>query len=196
MNIGVDVDGVLTDMERYQTIHGRNYFEKKRGMSVKKPEGYDIEEVYGCTHKQRERFWMKYIWKYSLFEPMTEGAADTAAKLRGMGHKIIVITGRAHTTEKGLTGMLFRSMLKYWLKKNQFPYDELIFCSERKSAQEKYRICIEKKIDIMIDDKPETLLMLKDQIRVCCYPAAWNQQIRELDDVRIKNFQDIIFRIQ
>lgn len=196
MNIGIDVDGVLTDMEGYQFKYGKKYFEEQLGMQIKNPKGYDIEEIYGCTYKQREEFWRKHIWRYCLSEPMTEGAADTAANLRRLGHKIIVITGRAHTTEKGITGLLFRMMLRYWLKKNQFPYDELVFCSEKNSSREKYQVCMEKRVDIMIDDKPENLLMLKPKINVLCYPAIWNREIRELDDIRITEFREIMNHLE
>ena len=192
MNIGIDVDGVLVDMESYQMKYGKRYFEDKLGMKKKNPAGYDIEDIYGCTHEQREKFWTKYIWRYCLWEPMTAQAAETVKKLHENGHRITIITGRAHTTEKGITGKLFRWMLRHWLKKNHFYYDELIFCSEKGSSSEKYDICMQKKIDLLLDDKPENLLPLKDKIKVLCYPAAWNKDCLELDGVRIEKFEDIL----
>ena len=42
---------------------------------------------------------------------------------------------------------------------------------------DKLKICMHEKIDIMIDDKPENLLALKDKIKVICYPAIWNEKV-------------------
>ena len=191
MNIGIDVDGVLVDLGTYQLTYGIPYFREKYGMEVKNPKGYDIQDVFQCTREQREQFWTKYIWAYCLKAPMTEGAAETVAALKKAGHRIVIITGRAHTTEKGVTGALFRAMLKYWLRKNRFPYDEIIFCSESESAADKLEACRKKQIDVMIDDKPENLFALKDSVKIVCYPAIWNEDIHELDPFRIQSFREL-----
>ena len=51
---------------------------------------------------------------------------------------------------------------------------------------------MQKKIDLLLDDKPENLLPLKDKIKVLCYPAVWNKDCLELDGVRIEKFEDIL----
>lgn len=190
MNIGIDVDGVLVDMENYQLKYGAAYFKENYNMPIVNAEGYDIQDIFECTHEQREKFWTKWIWRYCLKEPMTKDAAKTVAELRKAGHKIYVITGRAHTTEKGITGKLFRLMLKYWLWKNKFKYDEIIFCSEKESSHDKYDICLSRKIDIMLDDKPENLTELKDMLKIVCYNAIWNKNLAEFDSVRISSFNE------
>ena len=54
MNIGIDVDGVLVDMESYQMKYGKRYFEDKLGMKKKNPAGYDIEDIYEWVDYVRE----------------------------------------------------------------------------------------------------------------------------------------------
>lgn len=75
MNIGLDVDGVLVDVRTFQLREGKRYFEKKFGISIKNPDMFEVQDVFECTKKQREAFWIKYIWKYCLKEPMTDNAA-------------------------------------------------------------------------------------------------------------------------
>lgn len=196
MNIGIDVDGVLTDLASYQQKYGKLYFEDKLKMPLVNPKGYDICDMYVCSKSEREKFWKKYIWAYCLKAPMTTGAVETVRKLKSEGHKIFVITGRAHTTEKGVTGALFRWMLRCWLKKNHFEYDELVFCSEDESSKDKYDICKLYHIDIMLDDKVENLISLKDEIDILCYPAVWNEGCRDLDDYRITSFGELIDKVK
>jgi len=196
MNIGIDVDGVLVDMCKYQLETGTPYFKEKYGYEIKNPKGYGVEEIFGCNHKEREKYWTKYIWRYCLKLDMTNDAADVAHKLRENGHEIIVVTGRAHTTEKGLTGFVFRRMLVHWLKKNHFEYDRIIYVSEKNSAKDKHDACINENIDILVDDKPENIFILKDEIKVLCYPAKWNEDIHELDQYRIKGFNDLLLYVE
>ena len=127
---------------------------------------------------------------------MTEGAAELSGKLKADGHIITVITGRAHATETGTTGKLFRWMLKHWLKKNDFMYDEIYYCSEKDSAEGKMKICLEKGIDVLIDDKPNNLMVLKDKINVICYPAIWNEGVSDLDPYRVINMYEVYDRLK
>lgn len=192
MNIGIDVDGVLVDMESYQLKYGEKYFCDKLHREIKAPKGYDICDIFNCTREEREKFWTKYIWRYCLKEPMVRGASEYAKRMHERGDNIYIITGRAHTTEKGILGNVFRWMLRRWLRKNRFYYDDIFYCSEKNSASDKYDVCIANKIDILIDDKADNLLALKDLIKVYCFSAAWNDDCRELDPYRIKGFENLL----
>lgn len=190
VNIGFDVDGVLVNISEFQLKYGKKYFEK-RGIQISNQQGFDIKDIFNCTNEEREKFWIKYIWKYCLTEPMTIGAAEISKKLRDDGHKITIVTGRAHTTESGSMGKLFRWMLRHWLKKNGFIYDEIFYCSEKGSADEKTRICLDNNIDVLIDDKPEILLSLKDRINIICYTALCNEEIDTLDNYRVTDMDEL-----
>ena len=195
MNIGIDVDGVLVDMEGYQLKHGTEYFKKVHNKSVVNPTAYDIEQIFECTHEEREKFWRKYIWAYCLKEPVMNNATEVIARLRKKGHKIFIITSRAHTTEHNLIGVVFRWMLKYWLKKNHIVYDSLIYCSERDSSSDKYKVCVECNVDVMIDDKLENLIPLVGKIIPLCYSAAWNRNAKDNNLFLVNDWNHIYTRI-
>ena len=194
MKIGFDVDNVLVDQFNYQMKYGVPYFEK-RGISVKNKYGFDIEDIFECSHAEREKFWTRYIWRYCLKEPMTKDAADISKQLRKNGHEIVIVTGRAHTTEAGITGKLFRWMLMHWLKKNHFEYDDIFYCSESNSSDDKLRVCLEQSIDILIDDKPENLTALKNKLKIICYSSQCNQQFEELDSIRVDNMMQLLDKV-
>lgn len=192
VTIGIDVDGVLTDLYTFQKENAIPFFMNKYNLEVKDPEAYDIKDIFACSDAQREQFWIRYIWKYCLRSKMTPHAAATVRELRKRGHKIYIITGRVHTTEKGITGKLFRWMLTNWLAKNEFEYDKIFYVSEKRSAIEKYNICISEKVDVLIDDSAENLLALKDKIKIICFDAAWNECFDDFDSCRICRFEELL----
>ena len=46
MNIGIDVDGVLVDMEKYQLKYGKKFFLSRHNINIKNPKAYDVQEIF------------------------------------------------------------------------------------------------------------------------------------------------------
>ena len=55
MHIGLDVDGVLVDTRTFQLREGKKYF-RKFGLSAKKPDMFEVQDVFECSKEQREKF--------------------------------------------------------------------------------------------------------------------------------------------
>ena len=156
MRIAFDVDGVFTDIEKYQLTRGKKYFKNIPEENLKLDE-YDVEEIFNVSHKERNKFWTKYIFDYCIKEPMRKDASITLNKLHEEGHEIYIVTGRVHTLEKGFVGALFRKMLIDWLKKNNIPYEKIIYCNEKGSEVDKLEAIKNNQIDVLIDDKRENI---------------------------------------
>ena len=109
MNIGIDVDGVLTDIYNYQIEKGQQYFNK-----MKEKNTLSIAEMFDVTSEEEKKFWTKYIWEYCLKVKAREGASEALQKLKDEGNKIYIITSRVHTTKKNILGLIFRKMLISW----------------------------------------------------------------------------------
>ena len=187
MRIGVDVDGVLTNLEEYQLKYGKKHFKNVTDVDEN---GYDICDIFHCSREEREKFWTKYIWGYCLIDPLREHCVEEINKLKAAGHEIHIITGRAHTTESGLLGDLFRKMLIDRLEREGLPYDSITYCSEEGSALEKVEICKNLQIDVMLEDKVENILALKDMIPVVCFNAKYNKDLNDSNIFRVDNFSD------
>lgn len=194
MNIGFDVDGVLADVASFQLKNGEKHF-AGRGIPLKDPRAFDVGGMFACTRMQRHLFWLKYIWRYCTSEPMTEGAAELSKRLKAEGHKITIVTARVFTDKDDLKGRLFRKMLRDWLDKNGFVYDQIFYCLESEGRSNKIDICLEQGVDIFIDDKPSNLYGLMDKIPVICYPAPWNEELSDLDPYRVKYMCEVYDRI-
>lgn len=171
MKIGLDLDGVVINLEEFQFKYGMKYFKKATNIDEN---GYDIEDIFHCTHKEREKFWIKYIWKYCK-EPLVDEFVAQINALKENGNEIHIITGRAHTTEQNIMGKLFRKLLHNQLKNGNLKYDSINYCNEGNSAAEKMEICKKLKIDVMIDDKKENAIGISELCPVIC-PATKNNQ--------------------
>ena len=194
MRIGVDLDGVLTNMEEYQLKYGKKYFKKSDDeIDVT---AIDIKDIFKVSKSEREKFWTKYIWKYCLIEAPKMNSVATLKKLKEEGHSIHIITGRAHTTETGKLGDIFRKMVFMWLKKNDIPYDTIDFCKEDGSEEDKLRICKKLNIDVMIDDKTENNIAISKIAKVLCFNALYNQNCEGNNIVRVYNFNQVYDEIK
>lgn len=195
MKIGIDVDGVLTNLEDYQLKYGKKYFGED---AIVNENGYDIKDIFGCTDEEREKFWLKYIWGYCLKEPIREDFVEYINRLKAEGHEVHIITGRAHTTEQNITGDLFRKMLLYKLNQAGLNFDSITYCSEKESAEEKFEICKKLGIDIMFEDKKENIMALKKICKIICVNAKYNKdviadnQIEKVNNSEAEKAYDII----
>lgn len=55
MNIGMDIDGVLTDFEWFQKHYGQKYFKR----DISNVEGYSISEKFHCSYKEEYKFYIR-----------------------------------------------------------------------------------------------------------------------------------------
>ena len=59
MNIGIDIDGVLTNIEAWQNESAEKYMYEKYNKSIINAEGYDTSEIYGVTKEQDKKWWFE-----------------------------------------------------------------------------------------------------------------------------------------
>ena len=61
MNIGIDIDGVLTDIRSFQIKKGQTFFKKK----LVNKKGFTIKEMFDCSDEESKKFWTRYLLEYS-----------------------------------------------------------------------------------------------------------------------------------
>lgn len=169
MIIGCDIDGVLTDLETYQLSAGEKYY-KRPPVNVK---GYKTWQIFGVTEKDDERFWADNIFDYAKNLPVKKGAPGVINKLRNDGHKFVFVTARTYTAENTEKGKEMRNVVYNWLKDNGVNYDDIVF-----STEDKEKICVDLKLDLMIEDSPYNISYLKKHMPVICMEAGYNECCR------------------
>lgn len=174
MNIGIDIDGVLTDLERFSIDYGAK-FNVEEGIETQiNTEKYWEQEKFNWTEEQEEKFWNKYLEEYVTELKPREFATEVIQKLQQRGDKIYIITAR---NESGLPPQSYgkmQQMTKQWLEKNNIKYEKLIFTTDKEKLQK----CLENNIDIMIEDSPKNIQSISSQIPVIKFECLYNKNIQ------------------
>ncbi len=188
MKIGIDADGVLTDMTAFNLEYGKRFFKRE-------PEnlaGYSVEDIFCCTSKDEFRFGLRYYTTYCKKWPPRDDCPPVVQKLNSDKHELYEITARKFATMNNPLGWYVRKMFCKWLKEYELDFKDIYYCSESNSPRDKLKGCRRFNIDIMIDDKPEVAYFLAEQgIPVLLFDAPYNQDVRGNNIIRVMNWDDI-----
>ncbi len=182
MIIGSDIDGVLTDLEKYQLVEGEKYFNRP---PIDK-NAFKTYKIFGGTLKDEENFWLTKVFDYAINVPAKEGAKEAIEKLKKDGHSIIFVTARTYTTDNDERGSKMRKAVYDWLDKNGFLYDKVVF-----STEDKEKVCIDLKLDLMIEDSPVNIEYLKKHMPIICMEAGYNKKVYGDDIYRCKDWSTV-----
>ena len=142
MNIGVDIDGVLTDLERMALDFGTKMcVEENIPIELNLSKYWEIEK-YNWTKEQEELFWNKNLVPYVVESNPRKFAPQILEKLQEEGNKIFIITAR---NESGMPleyeGKM-QELTKKWLADNNIRYEKIIFTDD----SNKLNKCIENNL--------------------------------------------------
>lgn len=189
MRIGIDIDGVLTDFEKWQLDVGSKFF-IKYNKNIVVPDGYDSSTVFNVTKKMNSDFWKEYLYDYAKNEPARKFASEVIDMLKEKGYEIYIITARYLTNRNDDLGEQMRTIVKEWLNQNKINYDKIIFSSE-----DKFDICKESCIDIMIEDKVDNINKISKVLPVICFNASYNKSCIGNNIYRVYTWYDIYYTI-
>lgn len=190
MKIGIDIDGVLTDFEKWQLDFGSKFF-IKYNKEIVNPEGYDSDIIFNVTKDLDSLFWHKYLYEYAKKEPARKFAAEVIDKLKEEGYEIYIITARYLTSRNDEIGNEMRNIVIHWLKENNINYDKIIF-----SPEDKLNTCIDNNISIMIEDKVENINNISKIIPVICVDARYNKVCSGKNIFRAYTWYDVYYQIK
>ncbi len=189
MRIGVDCDGVLTDLSAFYKEYGERFFRRKPD----EPDGCSVSEMFGCSGRMEFIFGLRYFIPYCKKWPPRENAAEALRKLADDGHELYQITARKFATETGWLGRYSRELHEKWLEENNFSFKDIFYCSTNYAPEDKLAACRKYPIDVMIDDRPEVAWYLNNRgIRVLLFETPYNQRSYTPEAVRVKNWDEIL----
>lgn len=191
MNIGIDLDGVLTNFNDFCMNYGAKYASEIGKGKIINPKGYESVEIFDWGKNTNDEFWLKYKLKYVIEEPPRPFAKEVIDKLKKEGHNIYIITARASEFEDVEKNEKMKDLVRKWFAKHELYYDELIF-----STVNKLENCREKNIDIMVEDSPHNIKQLSEHLPIICFDARYNRECESKNIIRCYSFYDIYEKIK
>ena len=189
MRIGIDIDGVLTDIEKWQLDYGSKFYYENYNKEIVNPKGYETNDIFNSTVECDDLFWDKYFKEYSINVEARKYASEVISKLKQDGYEINIITARgsflSHSSDV-MSKEENEQIVKDWLQKNKIYYDSLIF-----STEDKLDICIKNNINIMIEDKVDNINKISTKIPVICFNAGYNEECKGENIYRAYTWYDI-----
>ena len=188
MRIGIDIDGVLTNIEQYLIDYLSKYCIEKNIKFNIGISNYKVSKSFNITNEQEDDFWNEYLENYAINEKARPFAAEVIKKLKEDGNEIYIITGRDNGEYKNPY-----ELTENWLKKYDILYDKLIFTNAY-NKHEKTEVCLENNISLMIEDSTNISLdLIKNNIKVFTMNTKYNQKDQTLD--RVSSWKEIYERI-
>lgn len=191
MKIGVDIDGVLIDCDRYILDNLSKFLYENNLPVMDKPDAF--EEKFDLSEsdawKFREEFWVKY---FEVAKPHAY-AKEVLEILRKKGHEVIIVTARfwkLRNSNPEFYEKRKNTTLK-WLKKNKIPYDEICFVDAPKAPAIQ-----SKQIDLMLEDSLENIPELVKVTKVACFNAPYNQGFKHKNMIRVYSWYDFLAKFE
>ena len=191
MNIGIDLDGVLTNFNDFCMNYGTKYASEIGNGRIINPKGYESIEIFSWSEQTDNDFWENYKAKYAIEEKPRTFAKEVIDKLKNDGHNIYIITARASEFQDVEFKKKMEDLVRQWFKDNELYYDELIF-----STVNKLENCRAKNIDIMVEDSPHNIRQLSEFLPIICFDARYNRDIEGKNIIRCYSFYDVYEKIK
>lgn len=179
MNIGIDIDGVVTKEKKGQeNIWLRalnNYFSKK---IIRKKDVYDFKRAYDLPLEDLQEFLNQKLYDVYSSVDIADNAKETIDHLIKNGHTIYLITARHQE---------FRPLTIKWLQQHDVNYNYLFH------EHNKADLAVEKNIKLFIEDnQSNTAQLLEKNIPVILVDKYHNQNIKEQKKLlRVNNWLEI-----
>lgn len=187
MKIGVDIDGVLTNVIRYACDYGSKYFFEKYGKLDININAWSLKDMFNITDEEDKECWLTLVKDYSTNEPARPFAAEIINKIRNEDNEIYIITARGASKWDDVEGKVNRVLIS-WLNRNNIKYDKLII------SEDKLEICKKYNIDIMIEDKTENINSISKELPVICFHENHNKELKGKNIYRAYSWYDVYYK--
>jgi uncharacterized HAD superfamily protein len=175
MNIGIDIDGVITNLDFIKMGNKEKHTILDTNPAMKYQNNKLIREV--LYHG---------IKLYSKHAKVRNDASKIINSLKNDGDKIHIITRRQFASEDSKKGNKIRTLVELHLINHDIPYDSITFTNG-----DKIKECLEEKIDVMIEDNPITAMKLTSYIPVIVFDTPYNFFLSGNNIYHAKSWEDV-----
>ena len=172
MKIGIDIDGVLIDFEERLRCRAEIYdCIERKNIELKENDNYWVQDKYEWSKEEWGFFQKEYLIELTKESNIKAGAKEILDLLKQDGNELVVISARGTEFPEMIT------LVEGKIRDANIKFDKYYW-----KALDKLDICKDEKIDIMIDDNPNTCEKLsQNSIRTLYFRSIYGKQLFEND---------------
>lgn len=187
MRIGLDIDNVITDMDKSLLDEFIKEDKRKRNRGIINKNASITGGMFDWSKEEVKEFFCTHMERIAKTLDVRENAKYYIDKFLEEGHEVYLITHRAypeyHEPEE--------TTIK-WLKDNEINYTKLIFSATPDKTIE----CKNNSIDVMIDDRvKQCKKMIENKVKCIVMLTRYNHSEAEGMEYA-KNWDDLFSKIK
>jgi uncharacterized HAD superfamily protein len=183
MIIGIDIDDTLSVLNKHKVKVANKYIKQnKLPFKLIDKNKQFFSEMYSWSKEECNKFWTECASDLLATAPPRRNVKKFIDKLKSDGHKIILITARStdHLVDP-------YSLSEKWLNKHNICFDELCV-----GYTVKTEICLEKKVDVFIDDRVDNLLpLLPYNVKTLLMQTVSNKNDTSYNGTIVKSWKQV-----
>lgn len=183
MKIGVDIDGVLIDFEERLRYRASMFdYETRNRVFSDSDDVYWVQDKYDWTKDEWEVFQKRYLLDLSRESCIKLGAQEILKLLKQEGNELVVISARGLESEEMIT--IVESLINSY----NIEFDKYYW-----KTPDKVGVCLNEKIDITIDDNPNTCNSLSlNGIKTLYFRNVYGKQLQENNYLKeVRDWADV-----
>lgn len=191
MNIGIDIDGVLNNLQDFQFECGTKFCYENDLLFNFNPFAYDIKEIFGWNKKVEKEFYERNYENYLTSSTFLREYSKEVLQILYEDNTIYIISARVDKDVPSYINYGIYDLTKIWLEKNKIPYHYLII-----TTFDKIDAIKKNNIHLMIEDSPE-ILQNADMFSIpfLCFDAIYNRIPLPMNVKRIYSWYEILYII-
>lgn len=185
MVIAIDLDGVVFDTEEYYRTYAHLYdIHKVKNGLLNKVE-MNVHDRHGWDNDKANEFYGQYTALVLESAPLKPGAKYVISRLKELGHRLVCVTLRGYYRQCEI------DITEKRLKENGIEFDKIIYNQLNKLIP-----CQEEKVDVIIDDNPNTIKLLSENgIKSFHFRGAGLRKVENQNVVEVQNWGQILENI-
>lgn len=186
MVIAIDLDGVVFDTEEYYRTYANIYDFYKVHNGLKNKKEMNVHSRHGWNQEIADEFYGEFTSKVLNNAPIKAGAKFVLNEFKKQGHKLICITLRGYYRECEI------EITERRLKEANIEFDKVIYKQHNKLLP-----CLEEKVDIIVDDNPDTMELISNNSNIKCFHfrGAGLRKVTNQNVTEVQNWGDLLEQI-
>ena len=191
MQIGIDIDGVLNNLDEYHITQGTKFCYENALPFNLHIEEYKLQNKFNWDKATEHRFYEQNYLYFLTTSAYLRPCANEVLRELYKKHNIIFITARKPRDIPPYVNKTMEQITRKWLDDNSILYNQLLFTESNKSD-----VLLTQKIDLMIEDNPEYLKQVFDiPVTFLCFDTNYNRIKLPPNVHRIYSWYEILMYI-